>query len=363
MTFHKYIILSTLIFLFACNSNKKIAQNNAAKEELAIKSDEAIVGEALEEDMVENKKAVTEKSEEVIGNQEKDETAVSKTSSSDSDFQELENALLWEITSDDLEQTSYLYGTIHMIDADKFFWPDHTMEAFEASEKVAFEIDLDDMFNMGAMFGMIGKMMMKDGKTLKDILDDEEYELVNNHFKDIGLPMMMLERVKPMFLSVFAEGGIEPGGSMESSGMASYEMVLYEKAQEKEFEVMGLETMDDQIAIFDEIPYEEQADMLIETIKSSDGSSDQMDELVNMYLTQNINQMVQTVTEEDSEYKDFEDLILNNRNRNWIPHMANMMKEAPTFFAVGAGHLGGPEGVINLLRAEGYTLKPLSEAK
>ena len=282
----------------------------------------------------------------------------------------LENALLWKISGNGLEKDSYLYGTIHIIDADDFFWPKNTMETFNKSEKVVFEIDLDEMSDMSNIFGMMTKIMMKDGMTLKKLLSDEDYTVVTDHFKDMGLPMFMLEKMKPMFLTIFAEGDMDMGamaggGDPSAATTKSYEMEFYELANNTEKEVFGLETMDDQISLFDSIPYSDQATMLVETIKASkeadSGAASEMELLTKMYLNQEINDMVAAIEDEDSEFAGFEDLLLNDRNQKWIPQMSAYMKAGTTFFAVGAGHLAGQEGVINLLRTVGYELTPLSQ--
>jgi len=282
-----------------------------------------------------------------------------------------EKALLWEITGNGLKESSFLYGTIHLIDAESFFWPENTISSYEQTEKIAFEIDLDEMNNIGNLFGMMSKVMMNDGMTLKKLLSEEDYALVNNHFKDMGLPMFMLEKMKPMFLTVFAETDIDMSGGMgnlESSGSKSYEMEFYELAQADEKEVFGLETMDDQISLFDSIPYKDQAVMLVETIKASgeempEGEMSEMDKITEMYVQQDINAMVGSIEEEGSEFAGYEDLFLHNRNKNWIPRMTEFMNDSRTFFAVGAGHLGGRLGVIQLLLDEGYTVTPISQKK
>lgn len=279
----------------------------------------------------------------------------------------LENSLLWKITGNGLEEESYLYGTIHIIDAESFFWPENTMESFNKSDKVVFEIDLDEMSDMGNIMGMMTKVMMKDGMTLKKLLSDEDYEIVNAHFKDMGLPMFMLEKMKPMFLTIFAEGDMDLASMQDPDNATtkSYEMEFYELANNTEKEVHGLETMNDQIALFDSIPYVDQATMLVESIKAGaeavDGEESELEKITKMYLDQDISSMVSSIEAEDSELAGFEDLLLNDRNQKWIPLMSSYMKESPTFFAVGAGHLAGTQGVINLLRSVGYKLTPISE--
>ncbi len=272
----------------------------------------------------------------------------------------LANALLWKIEGNELEEESYLYGTIHLITKEDFYWPKGTLAAFDASESVVFEIDMDDMFDMSKQMGLLSKAFMNDGMTLKDLYNEEDYDFVKTHFDDMGIPMFFLERLKPMFLTVFASGDMEFGvGLQGDSGMRSYEMELFDLCQQSEKEVEGLETIEFQMSVFDSIPYQDQADMLLETIKSSDTENDAFDQMIDMYKSQNINLMVDAMAE-DEGISGYEDLLLNQRNRNWIPVMSSMMKEGTTFFAVGAGHLAGEQGVIKLLKAEGYKLTPVS---
>ncbi len=273
----------------------------------------------------------------------------------------LVNALLWKIEGNGIEKPSFLYGTIHIIDKDDFFYPENTLESVNQSEQMAFEIDMDDMNNIGKQMGMLTKAIMKDGQTLSDLLSEEDYKIVKDHFDGMGLPMLFVEKIKPMFLTVFASDDIDPM-AMQSGEMLSYEMQLYEKAQERDLKSHGLETIEYQIGLFDSIPYADQAQMLVETIKGSgeEGEEDMFKMMVDMYKNQDINGMYEMMLEEEEGTAEFEDILVTQRNRNWIPIMAEMMNKKATFFAVGAGHLGGPNGVIKLLQKEGYSLTPLS---
>jgi uncharacterized protein YbaP (TraB family) len=113
------------------------------------------------------------------------------------------------------------------------------------------------------------------------------------------------------------------------------------------------------MSMFDSIPYEDQAKMLVESIKSSDTENDQFDQMVKLYKAQDIVGMVSMMGEEEAGMAGYEDLLLNQRNRNWVPVMGEMMMAQPTFFAVGAGHLAGDQGVVSLLRKAGYTVEPV----
>ena len=273
-----------------------------------------------------------------------------------------ENALLWEISGKGLEEPSYLYGTIHIIGGEDFFLTKPTKESFKKSERITFEINMEEMSNPMAIFSLMDKLMMPDGMTLKDLLSTEDYNFVRKKLTESGLPSFifgMLEKVKPLFLSALG-GGMAPG-DMQSGKVKSYEMEFMQMAQQGGKEMGGLETIEFQMSVFDSIPYKDQAEMLVESFATDSLGSDQLQQMVEIYKKQDIVAMQEAFDSEMGGLGEFDDILLDQRNRNWIPIMEQMMKEKITFFAVGAGHLGGEDGVIALLRKEGYTLKPLRE--
>lgn len=270
---------------------------------------------------------------------------------------QLDNSLLWEISGKGLTQPSYLFGTIHLINKNDFVLTDATKKSLEQAKRVTFEINMEEMSDISVLMPLMMKAFMADGKTLRDLLNDEDYEMVKTHFEKMGLPMMFFERMKPMFLSSFdpnSMGGLDG----EESSMMSYEMELMKLAQAQKKPVAGLETAEFQMSMFDSIPYEVQAEMLVQSIKSADEGNDQLQQLVDLYKKQDINGL-HNMLNADSELSKYDELLLVSRNKNWIPVMGKMMTEQPTFFAVGAGHLAGEQGVILLLRKAGYTVKPV----
>ncbi|MBK9984654.1 MAG: TraB/GumN family protein [Saprospiraceae bacterium] len=273
------------------------------------------------------------------------------------------HALLWKIEKPGQAEPSYLFGTIHMIPKDDYFLPSGLDEAFDKSKQVVFEIDLDEMSDMGSMMGMLSNLMMKDGTTLQDLLTPQEYTEVSKYFDNMGLPMFLLSNVKPMFLSMLAEVNMNPE-EMQSDDIVSYEMNLYDRAQKAKKEVGGLETMQYQMSLFDSISYKDQALMLLDAIKGTNTDTDMYDQTVELYKHQDIEAMIEMATEpKPGEDGNFENVLINNRNKNWIPIMSKMMKNGPVFFAVGAGHLAGENGVLSLLKKQGYKVTPVSVYK
>lgn len=272
-----------------------------------------------------------------------------------------EKSVTWKISGKGLKKPSYLYGTIHLIPKEDFEMPGSIREGLDHVKRVTFEIDMKDMTNLGAQMSMITKSFMAGGKTLKDLLSPEDYKFVRGKMADRGLPVGMFERMKPMFLStVFStDNGPEASGGPTTS----VEMELYKAARHRKLESAGLETMEYQMAVFDSIPYADQAKMLVDGLRSTDTTAvgdSELDKMLDLYKSQDIAAM-QTMIGEEGGMSRYEDIILKRRNTNWIPVMGRMMAEKPTMFAVGAGHLGGKDGVIALLRKAGYTVEVAKE--
>ncbi len=270
----------------------------------------------------------------------------------------LENALLWKVEGKELKEPSYVFGTIHIIPDEDYFLPDGTLTALDQSDQIYFEIDMKDMTDISKQMGMLSNAFMKDGVGLKDLLSEEEYKIVDAHFKEMGMPLFLFEKMKPMFLTVFASSDFDPNG-IQTGALKSYEMELYDIAERSNKGTGGLETIEYQLSLFDSIPYPDQAQMLVETIKNSDTAGDQFRETIDMYVSQNIENMADLSESGDGELNDYEDILLIKRNKNWIPIMEEQMKKGSSFFAVGAGHLGGKNGVIKLLMLQGYRLTPI----
>jgi len=268
-----------------------------------------------------------------------------------------EKSLLWKVSANGLKKPSYVYGTIHLIPKDKLEFSKVTRSAFDDTQRIAFEIDMKEMTNMRTQIGLMTKAFMGGGKTLKDLLTPEDYTFVHEKLEGKGLPTSFMEKLKPMFLSTLVTSEEDESAEASSASMTSVEMELYKLSKKRTMESAGLETASYQMAIFDSIPYELQAQMLVETLRSDEGSDNEYQKMVNLYLAQDIQSMQAMVTEESFGMEKYQDLLLDKRNQNWIPIMGRMMKAKPTFFAVGAGHLGGDQGVIALLRKEGYRVE------
>ena len=265
--------------------------------------------------------------------------------------QKLENSNLWKISGNGLEQPSYLFGTMHILcDATL---SNKVKKALDETSQLVLELDMDDPEMQSQM---VKSMFMSDNKTLKDFVDDKEYQLIDSLFiKNLGMSVKMMERVKPFFLSA----SFYP--TLLDCPIESIEEELMKIAKKQKEEVIGLETFQFQLKVFDEIPYKEQVKDLVRSAKDN-LASDKANtiKMMQVYKDEDINGLLKMISDDTDSYMSKNmDKLLDDRNKNWIPKIKALSKEKPTFFGVGAGHLAGENGVIKLLRKAGYTVTPV----
>ena len=273
----------------------------------------------------------------------------------------VEKTLLWEISGNGLDSTSFLFGTIHLIEASNFVIKPKLEKAFSDVSRVTFEINMEDMTDPALMITLMTKIFMPNDSTLEDLVTEQEYQQIEEFFKngELALPMAMIKKIKPAFLSMMDPSALSGGGLDEST--VSYELKIFEKCQLDHKKVDGLETIEFQIGLFDQIPLKTQAEMLVHTVQEVKDSTQEntLKKLTEIYLQEDINGMQKMMDVDAPEMMGIGEDLLANRNSKWIPIMGKMMKEQKTLFAVGAGHLGGEKGVIALLRKAGYKVRPV----
>lgn len=262
--------------------------------------------------------------------------------------QELEDSTLWKIEGNGLEKPSYLFGTIH-ITCDATLEAD-VKKALAETTQIVMDLDMDDPTMQSKM--MQG-MYFKDGKTLKDFVTEEEYKSIDSLFiNNMGMSVKLLENVKPFFLSSM----FYP--KMIDCPMQSFELELTKVASEQNEEILGLETIEEQLKVFDDIPLEDQYKDLIRMAEGSlEKDKATFSKMLKIYKDEDINALIDIMNDDtNSTMSKHQDVLLEQRNKNWISKIGEYAKEQPTFFGVGAGHLPGKNGVIQLLRNAGYTV-------
>lgn len=264
-----------------------------------------------------------------------------------------DNTLLWEISGKGLLQPSYLYGTMHIVCEDDIKMSEGLKKAILESKQVFLEIDMDDMEEM---MGVLKYARMNNGLKISDLITAEEYIRVEDYFKKnkSPLPLGMMSRFKPYFITAMISESL-----MTCEKKSSVEQLIMTEAREQEKTVSGLETVAFQSSLFDSIPYEKQAKDLVMYVDSIDNYKKITVEMSDIYRRQDINSMDSLLIKSDPGLEQYMGILLYDRNKRWAEQIPEQAHEMSTLFAVGAGHLGGDKGVINLLRQQGFTVKPL----
>lgn len=255
-----------------------------------------------------------------------------------------EASLLWKVEGNGIEP-SYVFGTVHMLKQKDFNMKETVKTAFDKVDQLVLEVDMDDP-NM--QMDMMKYVAMKDGLTIKELVNEDIYKKLDEKLKrSMGVGIQMFDTWQPMMVSTLL--------LMDIIGEqpASFEGSLTEMAQKKEIEILGLESMEDQLNFIHNIPYKEQAKMILDYIEEGENMVAEFDELTKTYLSEDIDAL-HRLMEKQAEGYDFMADLVDNRNKNWIPLIKKLATDKSSFFGVGAGHLGGAKGVINLLRNAGY---------
>ena len=263
-----------------------------------------------------------------------------------------DNTLLWEVSGNGLTKASYLFGTFHLLCKEDINFSPALKQAIIKSNEIYLELDMDDP---ATLFGGIMLMNMKGGKKLKDLYNPEEYKRVTSYFKDsLKTPVGLFQGLKPGFLVALLYPKMMP-----CSDVSSVEEAIMQLAKAGGKEIKGLETMAFQASIFDSIPYEKQAQELLTAIDSMEKSKVYFSLMLSAYKNQRLDEIENIINNPEFGIETNQDILLVNRNKNWVAQLKDIMKKEPVFIAVGAGHLPGKAGLVALLRAEGYVLRAL----
>lgn len=266
------------------------------------------------------------------------------------------NTLLWKVSGNGLKKPSFLFGTFHLLCKDDIHFSDQLKKAMKESDEIYMELNLSDP---SVMFSGMLYMNMKNGEKLEDLYTPEEYKRLQNYFTDtLKMPLMLLQSAKPYFLVALLYPRM-----MNCSNPSGVEEELVKIAKEDKKEIKGLETMQFQASVFDSIPYKSQAQELLKNIDSFQVYKKEFETMLGFYKNQQMDSIKTMIGKSEFGSDKYNDLLLNDRNKNWVNQLKKIMKNESVFVAVGAGHLVGDYGLISLLKKAGYKVEPLENKK
>lgn len=256
-----------------------------------------------------------------------------------------DNSVLWEVSGNGLVKSSYLFGTIHMICGKDFVLKPKAVDAFSKTSKLALEINIADAEELKIVQqAAMGKETLSKRLSPKQIIQLEEVLKNNGGLTLAQVDNYTLETVMSLLF-------------MKSFGCADlkfYEMEFLGKAKESNKPVVGLEKATEQMDFLNKSFTDDELIAYLQKI-----TTDMSDTMIKNYTTEDITGLYAMTTEKELMSANTKKILLDNRNINWLKIMPEMMQKESVFFAVGAAHLAGDLGVINLLKKAGYTVKPI----
>ena len=269
--------------------------------------------------------------------------------------------LLWKISGNGIKKPSYILGTHHGC---PFTYCDSIpglMKAFDKVDNVIGEINMIEFAEMSPerMQQMQAMMMMPADTSLLSLFNEEETAKVNEWLKkEMGASLEMLSMMKPMTIMVTVQNKVMMEVIPDVANMTTIDKYMQTLGQSKGKSIGELETADYQMTLLYGNSLEEQADALLEMIDQGE-SRELMVQLTDAYKSQNLDTLWEIFQEQMTDYE--YDAIVKVRNLNWEKQMKELLPKQSTLFVVGAGHLPGENGIINLLRKAGYKIKPVKK--
>lgn len=257
----------------------------------------------------------------------------------------LENSLLWEVSGNGLSKPSYLYGTIHSICPTDYFLTEKTKKAFQKSDKLIIEINFSDPNEIADA----QKLAISPELLSKKLTPEQLSKLDSILQKAIGIKVQQVDNLN--LATVMSLITIK---TFDCEILKSYESDFTDLALKEKKGVSGFETVKGQLNMLSNAYTDSE---LIESL--ADASKAETKKMVEDYKNENLMDLYGDLANEKVMSKKTKKFILDDRNRDWVKKMKDMMKNEALFVAVGSAHLAGEEGVINLLRKAGYKVKPV----
>lgn len=272
--------------------------------------------------------------------------------------------IFWKIEKSGLP-ASWLLGTMHVTDPRVTAMPEGAQAAFDAAGTVIVESDeiVDERKSMAALMSRPDLTMFVDGRTIADFIDPQQQATLEGGLKKRGIPLAAVIRMKPWMLASFVS--LPPCEFTRKAAGASFlDKKLATDAIATGKTLVGLETMEEQLSAMAGLPMQFHVKALVETLDIGDRMADVMATMTDLYLRGEIGlimPMVASVSavaaaDEKDGYAAFEKRIVTDRNHTMATRAGPVLEKGNAFMAVGALHLPGDEGVVELLRQQGYTV-------
>jgi uncharacterized protein len=268
----------------------------------------------------------------------------------------VEDALLWKVTGKDLKEPSYLFGTFHLLDNRYADSLTNVMRALHEAKTVAVELTTDSTMSMRLM-----QVVQLKGTSLDKLLSAEDYEKTGAWLKELtGYDIAFFNTINPLTIQLFLMVAIQqkhyPMNPSKDMAMDSYFQKIAKRENKK---LIAFETFEEQVQIlYGQFSNERQAELLSKYVNEKEKAYQEAAFMNVEYRKERLNELYKLMNSQQFNEKEAENM-LDKRNKKWILTIPGLMREQSTFVAVGAMHLAGDNGLVSLLRKQGYKVRPL----
>ena len=267
-----------------------------------------------------------------------------------------EKSFLWQLQSG--KGNIYILGSIHFLKRENYPLNPTIEKAFDSTKKLVLEIDLKSADSGTVQRLTLEKGLHRDGKTLQENISAETYSLAAKRAQELGIDIGALSPLKPWVVALTMTSlQLQRLGFDPNSGVDRY---LAGRATKAGKPMAGLETAAFQIGLMDQLSASDQESMLRHSLKEMDLLDKGLDQIVRSWAAGDVPALEDLLLNAMREYPAVHQKIIVDRNRRWLPEIERMIEQGEsTLVVVGAAHLVGKEGVIELLKARGYTLEQM----
>ena len=263
---------------------------------------------------------------------------------------------LWRVSSG--ENSVYLLGSLHLLKRENYPLNASIEKAFNDTQTLVLEVDMKSMTDPATQQMMLSKSMLPQGDSLDKRISKETYELAREKTKELGLDISALRQLKPWFFAMtLTVVKLKTLGFNPQDGL---DMYLFSRAKESGKQILGLETFKQQLEMLDTLSTVNQDRLLCQTFKDLDILENKMDIILKAWSTGDIKALESTMLKSFKEYTVLFEKLIIERNKNWVKKIESFLKNKNNYMVVvGAAHLAGEQGVVELLKKKGYSVEQL----
>jgi uncharacterized protein len=263
---------------------------------------------------------------------------------------------LWKVESK--TNTVYLLGSVHLLKPEHYPLPAVIESAFTNAKVAAFETDIGSLEQPDTQFKLLARASLPDGQTLSQQLSPAVYASFSRHAQDSGFPSMTFDQMKPAVAAMMLEVielqkfGLDPEYGVDKH--------FYGRAKKEGKEVLSLEPVDFQISLVTDLPKGEGELWMKSTLSELDKLKTQYDETIAAWQAGDAAKLEKLLNESMRESPAIYKRLVSDRSRSWVPRIEDLLRKGePAIVIVGAGHLVGNDGLVELLKKKGFKVTQL----